>query len=82
MNDKNQKPDPSKKPLEGQDQDHKDLDNEFLERWKDSDSNRMGNDIAAEVKIANSHGTLEGGSDNRWHMEDDETSEGKEKPGN
>lgn len=82
MNDKNHKGEPDPKLKGEQRADENDTDNEFLERWKDSDANRMGNDIASEINIANSHGTLEGGSDNRWHMEDDETSEGKEKPGN
>ena len=43
---------------------------EFLEKWKDPEQNKMGNDISSEIKIANSGGSMEGGSDKRWHMED------------
>jgi len=45
---------------------------QFLERWQDSDKNRMGNDIASEIKIANSKGEQEGGEDKRWHMDTEE----------
>ncbi|MEP7258135.1 MAG: hypothetical protein ABI687_07105 [Flavitalea sp.] len=41
---------------------------ELFERWKKPEKNTMGNDIASEIKIANSGGEREGGSDKRWHM--------------
>lgn len=47
-------------------------DQHFFKRWKDSPSNNMGNDIAGDVKVANSKGQLEGGKDKRWHMEEEE----------
>ncbi|MEO8582270.1 MAG: hypothetical protein ABI415_00665 [Flavitalea sp.] len=41
----------------------------FLERGsKGHDSHNMGNDISGDVKVANSNGDLEGGDDNRWHI--------------
>lgn len=43
----------------------------LFKRWKDPASNNMGNDITSEIKIANSHGKLEGGKDKRWHMEEE-----------
>ena len=49
---------------------------ELYERWKDPKSNTMGNDIASELKIANSKGEMEGGSDNRWHMKEGNESDG------
>jgi len=45
-------------------------DNEFYERWKSPNLNKMGNDISSEIKIANSGGKMEGGSDKQWHMEE------------
>jgi hypothetical protein len=39
------------------------------ERWKDEDKNRMGNDVASEIKIANAGGQLEGGDNKQWHMD-------------
>jgi hypothetical protein len=45
---------------------------EFFERWKNESDNNMGNDIASEIKIANSNGHLEGGADKRWHIDKDE----------
>lgn len=45
---------------------------QFLERWKDASQNKMGNDIAGEINIANSKGQLEGGKDKRWHLEEEE----------
>ena len=43
----------------------------LFKRWKDATQNKMGNDISSEIKIANSHGKLEGGKDKRWHMEEE-----------
>lgn len=71
---KNQPVEPSH--ITNDDEVHKEIVNkkndkhEFIERWKNPDRNKMGNDIAGEIKIANSNGQLEGGSDKRWHMED------------
>ena len=44
----------------------------YLDRWKNPDKNKMGNDISGDVKVANSNGELEGGQDKRWHMDDDD----------
>ena len=44
----------------------------LFKRWENPSENRMGNDISAEVKIANSNGDLEGGKDKRWHMNEGE----------
>jgi len=41
----------------------------YYDRWKNKEKNKMGNDISSEIKIANSGGADEGGSDKRWHME-------------
>lgn len=46
-------------------------DGTFYENWKEGKN--MGNDVTSEIKIANSGGTMEGGSDKVWHM--DENSE-------
>jgi len=43
----------------------------YFQRWEDPQNNTMGNDITGDMKIANSNGTLEGGRDKRWHLEDD-----------
>lgn len=40
----------------------------FYEKWKDPKDNKMGNDISSELKIANSGGEMEGGTDKGWHM--------------
>jgi hypothetical protein len=56
---------------------------QFLERWKDGSENRMGNDISSEVKIAESGGQKEGGSDTQWHMkENDPQSDADDQIGN
>ncbi len=47
-------------------------DEQFFDRWKKPGENKMGNDITGDIKIANSNGELEGGSDKRWHMKDDD----------
>ena len=39
------------------------------EKWKDEDKNRMGNDVASEIKIANAGGQMEGGDNKQWHMD-------------
>jgi hypothetical protein len=39
------------------------------EKWKDEDKNRMGNDVASEIKIANANGQMEGGDNKQWHMD-------------
>ena len=46
-------------------------DGTFYENWKEGKN--MGNDVTSEIKIANSGGKMEGGSDKVWHM--DENSE-------
>ena len=46
-------------------------DGNFYENWKEGKN--MGNDVNSEIKIANSGGKMEGGSDKGWHM--DENSE-------
>ena len=46
-------------------------DGHLFKRWKEPSRNKMGNDISSEVKIANSRGKLEGGSDKRWHLEEE-----------
>ena len=46
-------------------------DGTFYENWKEGKN--MGNDVGSEIKIANSGGKMEGGSDKIWHM--DENSE-------
>lgn len=46
-------------------------DGTFYENWKEGKN--MGNDVNSEIKIANSGGKMEGGSDKIWHM--DENSE-------
>ena len=38
-------------------------------KWKDEDKNRMGNDVASEIKIANAGGQMEGGDNKQWHMD-------------
>ena len=43
----------------------------LFKRWKEPSQNRMGNDIASEIKIANSKGKLEGGNDKRWHIKEE-----------
>ena len=43
----------------------------LFKRWEDPAENKMGNDISSEIKIANSKGKMEGGSDKRWHMEEE-----------
>ena len=45
---------------------------EFLEQWKDGSHKNMGNDIESEIKIANSKGANEGGTDKRWHMDEEQ----------
>jgi len=50
----------------------KESSNRIFEKWKDPENN-MGNDVTSEIKIANSGGKMEEGSDQRWHM--DENSE-------
>ena len=77
---KNEESSPNKKKstdasthTEGSDKKH-----ELYERWKDPKSNTMGNNIAAELKIANSKGEMEGGSDNRWHMKEGSESDGSD----
>lgn len=47
-------------------------DKHFYDRWQDPEDNKMGNDITGDVKVANSHGHLEGGHDKRWHLEEDD----------
>lgn len=37
--------------------------------WKDEDKNRAGNDVASEIKIANAGGSMEGGDNKQWHMD-------------
>jgi hypothetical protein len=41
-------------------------------RWQNPSENRMGNDISSELKIANSKGGREGGTDKGWHMDEGE----------
>lgn len=43
----------------------------LFNRWKNPSKNKMGNDISAEIKIANSNGKLEGGKDKRWHLNEE-----------
>jgi len=43
---------------------------DFYKQWNHPDKKNMGNDISSEIKIANSGGEREGGSDKRWHMDD------------
>lgn len=42
------------------------------EKWKDEDKNRMGDDVASEIKIANAGGQMEGGDNKQWHMDQGE----------
>ena len=44
----------------------------YSERWKNPDENKMGNDITGDMKIANSHGELEGGQEKRGPLQDDD----------
>jgi hypothetical protein len=43
----------------------------LFKRWKDPSQNKMGNDISSEIKIANSQGKMEGGTDKRWHLKEE-----------
>jgi hypothetical protein len=65
----------NKKQVEGEGQqnaDDKTSEHDFYQHWKHPDKKNMGNDISSEIKIANSGGEREGGSDKRWHMEDND----------
>jgi hypothetical protein len=48
-------------------------------KWEDEDKNRAGNDVASEIKIANAGGSLEGGENKQWHMDQGEFDEQEKK---
>ena len=48
-------------------------------KWKDEDKNRSGNDVASEIKIANAGGSLEGGDNKQWHMDQGQFDEQEKK---
>ena len=49
------------------------------EKWKDQDKNRMGNDVASEIKIANANGEMQGGDNKQWHMDQRDFDENEKK---
>ena len=49
------------------------------EKWKEEDKNRMGNDVASEIKIANAEGKMEGGDNKQWHMDQGDFDEHEKK---
>ena len=59
--------------------DEKDEPQKAYKKWKDEDKNRMGNDVASEIKIANAEGTLEGGDNKQWHMDQGDFDEQEKK---
>jgi hypothetical protein len=65
--DKSKKKDPKKESSDG------------YKKWKDEDKNRSGNDVASEIKIANAGGSLEGGENKQWHMDQGQFDEQEKK---
>ena len=51
------------------DQEKKKQSSKAFKKWEDEDKNRMGNDVASEIKIANAEGKMEGGDNKQWHMD-------------
>lgn len=50
-----------------------------FERWKNPEQNSMGNDVSSEIKIANSQGSMEGGDNKQWHMDQGNFDENEKK---
>ena len=59
----------SDKPIDKDEKKKKKESSKPYEKWKDEDKNRMGNDVASEIKIANAGGQMEGVDNKQWHMD-------------
>jgi len=58
-----------KKADKSKEKDSKEDSPKAYKKWKEGDKNRAGNDVASEIKIANAGGSLEGGENKQWHMD-------------